>query len=411
LTVSATGSGPLSYQWLFNGTVLSGATSSSLNLCGLQFTNAGIYSVVVSNGAGSATSPGAVVNVAPRLTSQFSNKILTLTWPGSFILQSAPNVTGPYTDLPGAVSPYTQNTAGSPPKFFRLRSLPFRLATRILANGAASLTITGSPGINFIIQASTNMTDWVNLQTNTAPCTFIDIHAPDYSFRTYRVILAPTKTIVAATTPPTLTSQPHGQTATFGKGATLSVTASGSGPFSYQWRFNGVNLVGATNSSLNLAGLQLTNAGLYTVVVSNAAGSVVSSAAVVNVAPVLSGIKSGKNLQLTWPGSITLQSANNPAGPYADVPGAVSPYQQDTTAATMKFFRLRPQPFHVNLSYPPGGAASISVAGMPGLNFVLQATTDFVHWANLTTNTAPCTFVDTSASQYSMRMYRAVPAH
>lgn len=51
LSVSATGSG-LSYQWQFNGTNLSGATSPTLSLTNLSLTNAGAYHVVVSSTAG-----------------------------------------------------------------------------------------------------------------------------------------------------------------------------------------------------------------------------------------------------------------------------------------------------------------------------------------------------------------------
>lgn len=57
----------------------------------------------------------------------------------------------------------------------------------------------------------------------------------------------------------------------------LSVTAAGTPPFTYQWRFNGVNIPGATSASLTLANVQQTEAGAYSVVVANASGSVTSS--------------------------------------------------------------------------------------------------------------------------------------
>jgi hypothetical protein len=65
--------------------------------------------------------------------------------------------------------------------------------------------------------------------------------------------------------------------------AVFSVTASGTGPLSYQWNLNGTALPGATSSTLTLTSPQLTDAGGYSVVVANIAGSVTSSVAVLTV--------------------------------------------------------------------------------------------------------------------------------
>ena len=65
-----------------------------------------------------------------------------------------------------------------------------------------------------------------------------------------------------------------------GSNATFSVTASGPAPLSYQWFYNGTNLLaGATNTVLALANVQTNQAGSYTVVVTNAYGSVTSAPA------------------------------------------------------------------------------------------------------------------------------------
>ena len=70
---------------------------------------------------------------------------------------------------------------------------------------------------------------------------------------------------------PSITSQPGNQTVTVGQNATFNVSAAGSQPFSYQWLFNNTNVLnGATNASLTLTNVQLANAGLYSVTVSNA---------------------------------------------------------------------------------------------------------------------------------------------
>ena len=65
LSVAAWGSGPLSYQWYQNGNVIDGATNQTLDFTGIQFSNAGLYSVVVSNPFGSATNTPEQVVVNP----------------------------------------------------------------------------------------------------------------------------------------------------------------------------------------------------------------------------------------------------------------------------------------------------------------------------------------------------------
>ncbi|MDB6018213.1 MAG: hypothetical protein JWR19_2702 [Pedosphaera sp.] len=82
---------------------------------------------------------------------------------------------------------------------------------------------------------------------------------------------------------PVITGQPQNQTVSAGGGAAFSVTAAGSPPLSYQWRFNGTNISGATASSYSIGNVQTTNAGNYSVVVSNTVGSVTSSNATLTV--------------------------------------------------------------------------------------------------------------------------------
>ena len=62
---------------------------------------------------------------------------------------------------------------------------------------------------------------------------------------------------------------PASQTNLVGQNTNFSVVAGGTTPLFYQWLFNGTALTGQTNATLNLANLQLTNGGLYTIIVSN----------------------------------------------------------------------------------------------------------------------------------------------
>ena len=84
-------------------------------------------------------------------------------------------------------------------------------------------------------------------------------------------------------TAPSIAIQPQDQTVNVGATVNLSVAASGSQPLSYQWLLNGTNLNGATASSLAWNNVQLTNAGTYSVFVSNSVGSVLSSNAILTV--------------------------------------------------------------------------------------------------------------------------------
>jgi hypothetical protein len=86
-------------------------------------------------------------------------------------------------------------------------------------------------------------------------------------------------------TVPIITAQPIGQTSTLGAGTTFSVGFRAQGPqlYSYQWQLNGTNLPAATNNPLVLTDLSLSQAGNYDLVIANAAGSVTSSPAMLNL--------------------------------------------------------------------------------------------------------------------------------
>jgi uncharacterized repeat protein (TIGR03803 family) len=79
--------------------------------------------------------------------------------------------------------------------------------------------------------------------------------------------------------PPLITSQPQDQTVAPDANVKLSVDVTGIAPFAYQWRRNGVNLPGETNSAFTITGAQPTNSGVYSVAVANSAGAVESQPA------------------------------------------------------------------------------------------------------------------------------------
>ena len=107
--------------------------------------------------------------------------------------------------------------------------------------------------------------------------------------------------------PLTITTQPANQWVIQGSNATFSVTAVG-GALSYQWYFNSAMLGAATNAILILNNVQTNNAGNYYVVVTNMAGSVTSSNAVLTVLVPPSAI-SGLQLWLEANAGITTNTA------------------------------------------------------------------------------------------------------
>ncbi|HEU5077958.1 MAG TPA: S8 family serine peptidase [Opitutaceae bacterium] len=85
-------------------------------------------------------------------------------------------------------------------------------------------------------------------------------------------------------TAPSITTQPSATVVAIGGSATLSVSAQGQDPLTYQWYLNGAAIPGATQSSYTITNASDANAGNYTVVVTNALGSITSGVATVTVA-------------------------------------------------------------------------------------------------------------------------------
>ena len=140
-TVVAGGSAPFGYQWYFNtNTLLINATNDFLTLVNVQATNGGTYSVVVTNTAGSAASAYALLTV-------------------SSVAPSQPQLSG-----------------------------------LVYNDGTFSLTISGDAGPDYIVQASTNLTDWTSVFTNhspTPPFVWTDTGASNFSQQFYRILLGP----------------------------------------------------------------------------------------------------------------------------------------------------------------------------------------------------------------------------
>jgi hypothetical protein len=124
----------LFYKWKFNGTNLVSATASALTLSKITTNQAGIYSVTATDGH-VTTSQAAILTV--------------------------------YATAAAKLAPATH------------------------ATGQYALAVAGVPGYKYVVQASTNLVNWVPVQTNTAPFTFVDTNAGKFRQRYYRTVYTP----------------------------------------------------------------------------------------------------------------------------------------------------------------------------------------------------------------------------
>ena len=163
----------------------------------------------------------------------------------------------------------------------------------VLEGAAATFTVGVTGGLPMYYQwqdNGTNLTDGGNLSGSTTTNLVIsNVSAAEvgaYSLVVSNIagVAVSSNALLSITpSPPVITRQPSDQTAVVGETALFTVTAIGTTPFSYQWRFNGTNLEAATNATLALANVQLAQAGIYAVVVTNIHGSVASSNATLTV--------------------------------------------------------------------------------------------------------------------------------
>ncbi|HTV40773.1 MAG TPA: immunoglobulin domain-containing protein, partial [Candidatus Sulfotelmatobacter sp.] len=165
----------------------------------------------------------------------------------------------------------------------------------VLEGATAIFTVSATGGLPLSYQwqlNGTNLTDGGNiLGSQTSNLMVSDVSDADVG--TYSVTVtnlagiavSSNATLSIVPSPPVITVQPASQTAVVDQTVVFSVDAVGNMPMSYQWSFNGTEIIGATNSVYVLADVQLTNAGTYSVVISNELGSAASSNAVLTVLP------------------------------------------------------------------------------------------------------------------------------
>jgi hypothetical protein len=237
-TVSATGTTPLFYQWLFNGAPIPGGTNATLSLVNVQPGQAGDYHAVVFNHAGSDASATArlIVNRVPTIlappTNTFSrissNTIFTVTAVGNGLLRYQWRFNG--VNISGATN--------------------------------ASMVITNTQPTNAGVYSVT-VTDSIG-SIETPPVT------------------------LAMLINPTILIGPISQSVVVGQPVTLSVVANGSPlPFNYDWRRGSINVASnnanAFTDFYSFIASSTVGTQLYRVVVRNLAHSGVNANAACNI--------------------------------------------------------------------------------------------------------------------------------
>ena len=260
LSVVASGTGTLTYQWVKgtttvanSGTHVTGATSANLTLTGLTSADAGSYYVVVANTIGKATSAVAVLTVAlpPTITSQPATPV-NIAQGGTLSLTVGAGGGGPFTYQ------------------WLLNTVPLSDDEFISGSATANLVIApvsvNNSGSYSVVVA--NATGSTNSKIS----------------------------VVTVGVPPSIVTSPANTTNLVGSTVTLTVTASGTG-LGYQWSKgsapvvnSGTHVTGATTASLTLAGLTSADSGLYSVVVTNLYGSAPRAQAVLTVLPLPTGV-------------------------------------------------------------------------------------------------------------------------
>ncbi len=158
----------------------------------------------------------------------------------------------------------------------------------------AAFTLTSSSGDIFSAQAGTMVR---NGSTYVGALNLADgwdeTYWPDYATYSFQITdpndsngngIPDLTDSLAPTTAPVITVQPQGHTMSAGDSVVFGVTASG-GTLSYQWAVGGVPIAGATSSQLLISNVQASNAGTYTVAVTNAIGTTTSQTATLAVIP------------------------------------------------------------------------------------------------------------------------------
>ncbi len=163
--------------------------------------------------------------------------------------------------------------------------------------------------------------------------------------------------VLTVNVPAAIAYEPQNISRYQGQNATFDVVGSGTEPLSYQWRFNGTNITGATASTYTRTNVQPAHAGNYSAVVTNVAGTAFSQDAVLTILTVtppqlgVTASLSNGNIVFTGsgnPGTYTIELSTNLAN-WQDLVEVISTngvfqWIDSVTNAPRRFYRARWEP-------------------------------------------------------------------
>lgn len=237
--VLAGGRGPFAYSWRRDSKPIAGVNSATLVLAAAELTDAGEYSVVVTNAGGSVTSARVGLAIQPAIAP---------TATPSYIPESTRWVGGKFTAAASL-------SAGTPPLRFEWRRDGQLIGT--------------SSYPNFTVE---------NLQ-------FSD--AGNYTMTAINVAGSVTteagRLSVLPVAPPIIARHPASKAVAAGERMALTVDVEGGPILSYRWQKDGVDIPGSSTSSLAIDSFTAADSGSYTVKLGIATGDLTSEPAIVTV--------------------------------------------------------------------------------------------------------------------------------
>jgi len=320
LAAWATGTEPLRYQWTFNGMPLPDATNATLVLSNVQPEHGGPYQVIAANDFGADTSQVAILVVLspPSIVEQPEDAVAPLggdaifavvasgTSPfyyqwwfnGTNQIAGATNATLILTNIGagqwGEYHVVVSNRAGTVASTVATLSLPAPpswtvqpqdVAVAVGYNATFTAQADGYGPIAYQWYFQGQAIDMATQPTLLVPNTRFMDSGPYYVVASNAGGMVTSVVVqLYVQEPPAIATQPENLTIAAGAEAVFIVAATGSQPLSYQWWFNGTNLVaGATNATLVLTNVQLSQSGSYHVRVANLVGEVFSQPAILTV--------------------------------------------------------------------------------------------------------------------------------
>ena len=284
-SVTAIGSGPLSYFWSRNGTLIPNATNSSYVLASAQLSDSGSdYSCLVTNAFGSASSTNATLKVLDVVANSFCSGAILITNAPYTNQQSTVKAGVPGNPVPDCVDGFGHGV------WYEFTA-PW--AGLLVVDTFGSDFDTGLALYTGSCDALTEVACNDDFNGPTSQVTFSTT-----ADTTYMILAGGYEADAGNLTlhlnyfiPPTFVVVPTNLVVGLGSNALFSPTVVGSLPMNFQWYFNNTPLVdggrvsGSTNLQLAIANVQINDGGNYQLVASNFIGVTTSSVAV--LAPII----------------------------------------------------------------------------------------------------------------------------